>query len=121
MKLRWQREEWLRELREGGEAEGVVSFSEHKQEAASRLPFKNVLILTRQFRVACVPGLCVCVCPVCVLCFVVPCLMMVSIAKAFGSAATASDINANKLRQFLAMFLAAFWFFFSDLAKGLQP
>lgn len=77
-----------------------------------RLPFKNVLILTRQFRVACVHCLCVCpicvcVCvwPVCVLCFVVPCLMMVSIAKALT---TASDINANKLRQFLAVFLAFF-------------
>lgn len=92
-----------------------------------RLPFKNVLILTRQFQVACVPCLCVCalcmpcvyalcVCKyVCVLCFVVPCLMMVSIAKALTAA---SDINANKLRQFLAVF---FSFFFCLAAKGLQP
>lgn len=83
-----------------------------------RLPFKNVLILTRQFQVACVPCLCVCalcVCPVCalcvckcvcVLCFVVPCLMMVSIAKALTAA---SDINANKLRQFLAVFFSFFF------------
>lgn len=77
-----------------------------------RLPFKNVLILTRQFRVACVHCLCVCVpclcvrvSPVCVLCFVVPCLMMVSIAKALTAA---SDINANKLRQFLAVFFSFF-------------
>lgn len=94
-----------------------------------RLPFKNVLILTRQFQVACVRCLCVCpacvcvpcvyalcVCKcVCVLCFVVPCLMMVSIAKALTAA---SDINANKLRQFLAVF---FSFFFCLAAKGLQP
>lgn len=57
------------------------------------------------FVCVCALSVCVCVCPVCVLCFVVPCLMMVSIAKALTAA---SDINANKLRQFLAVFLAFF-------------
>lgn len=41
--------------------------------------------------------------------------MMVSIAKALTAA---SDINANKLRQFLAVFSS---FFFCLAAKGLQP
>lgn len=65
----------------------------------------------------CVCALSVCVCPVCVLCFVVPCLMMVSIAKALTAA---SDINANKLRQFLAVFFSFFFLFGSQRSTTLS-
>lgn len=58
----------------GDAARGVGSQLNRK---LRRLPFKNVLILTRQFRVACVHCLCVrpvCVCALCVCLVCVPCV-----------------------------------------------